>query len=67
MDVYIYTRMPDAEETKVQRYRDNIIARVQDIQRCKHECSTLMLHTVPAMLWAHQLVVKFNDVFTTNS
>jgi hypothetical protein len=61
-DVYIYARIPVADNVKAQRYKESMFARVKDIQACKHKLSTLMLRTVPAMLWNNNLVVLFNGV-----
>jgi hypothetical protein len=50
------------EEVKVQRYLDNMIARVNEIQECKYQSSVLVLRTVPVMIWGERLVILFNDV-----
>jgi hypothetical protein len=62
ISVLLKTRLP--VQAKVQRYRDNIIARVKEIQLCKNRSSTLMLRTVPAVAWAwaENLGSLFNGV-----
>jgi hypothetical protein len=62
-DVWMVRQLNDIpEEVKVQRYRDNMIARVNEIQECKDQSSVLVLRTVPVMIWGERLVVLFNDV-----
>ncbi len=62
-DIYVYhdfQNVPD--EVQVLRYRDNMIARVKEIQRCKNQRSVLVLRTVPAMLFAQRPVALLNRV-----
>jgi hypothetical protein len=62
-DVHILRKQKyPPEQVKVQRFRNNMIARVQEIQSCKNRSSILMLRTAPAMRWGQSLVVLFNDV-----
>jgi hypothetical protein len=62
-DIYVLHEMHHVpEQVKVQKYRDNMIARVKEIQRCKNRRSALVLRTAPAMLWGKRLIVLFNEV-----
>jgi hypothetical protein len=61
-DIYIFHRIQNiTEAVKAQTYRNNIIARVKEIQSCKNSSSLLVLRTVPAMQWGRRLVVMFNE------
>jgi hypothetical protein len=61
-DITVFKKIRIAVEVKAQRYRENMIARVKDLQSCKNLSSTIMLRTVPAMLWGGSTNVVFNNV-----
>jgi hypothetical protein len=60
-DLYLLRKINVTKDVKLQKYRENMMARVKEIQRCKDPSSTLVLRTVPAMRWGAELVFLFND------
>ena len=61
-DITVFNKIRIAEKVKAQRYRENMIARVKELQSCKNSSSTLFLRTVPKISWGGTVVVLFNNV-----